>query len=110
MGFGIAIGVLVEATVKKVMSSLELAALLSAKLREARDLSARLGAEVLEFFIEMAIIEARRVEMELASKRDPGGRIDSFRPDGRRRKGKASQDRAQAPGFCTQRRPKANGL
>lgn len=69
MGFGIAIGVLVEATVKKITSSLELAVLLSAKLREARDLSARLGAEVLEFFIEMAIMEARRVEMELASKR-----------------------------------------
>jgi len=69
MGFGIAIGVLVEATVKKITSSLELAVLLSAKLREARDLSARLGVEVLEFFIEMAIMEARRVEMELASKR-----------------------------------------
>jgi hypothetical protein len=69
MGFGIAIGVLVEATVKKITSSLELAVLLSAKLREARDLSARLGVEVLQFFIEMAIMEARQVEMELASKR-----------------------------------------
>jgi len=72
MGFGIAIGVLVEATVKMVMSSLELAALLSAKLREARDLSARLGVEVLQFFIEMATMEARQVETELASKRPRG--------------------------------------
>jgi hypothetical protein len=47
----------------------ELAALVSGKLREARDLTNRLGADVLLLIIDMAILEAADVEKELVSKR-----------------------------------------
>ncbi len=51
------------------MSPEVLAALIVDTLQEARDLSIKLGANVLQYFVEMAILEAVDVERELLSKR-----------------------------------------
>ncbi len=53
------------------MTPAELASRINDKLHEARDLTVQLGAEVLEFFIEMAILEARDVEKVIASNPGP---------------------------------------
>ncbi len=53
------------------MTPAELASRINDKLHEARDLTVQLGAEVLEFFIEMAILEARDVEKVIASNPEP---------------------------------------
>lgn len=52
------------------MASLELAVLVSGKLREARALSDGLEAGVLQFIIDMAILESLDVEMQLLSKQE----------------------------------------
>jgi hypothetical protein len=54
------------------MPHTELAALVSAKLREARELTVLLGADVLLFFIDIAILDADHVQRELTdSQRQP---------------------------------------
>ncbi len=47
----------------------ELASLTTTTLQEARGLTVRLGADILQYFIEMAILESLDVERDLASKR-----------------------------------------
>ena len=71
IGLGMAIGVLSRQRQDKIMTPAELASRINDKLQEARDLTVQLGAEVLEFFIEMAILEAREVEKVIASNPEP---------------------------------------
>ena len=70
MGLGIAIGVPASNDEIKIMAPAELAALIVDKLQEARDLTVQLGADVLQFFIEMAILEARDVEKVMVSNQE----------------------------------------
>lgn len=71
IGLGMAIGALSRQRWDKIMTPAELASRINDKLHEARDLTVQLGAEVLEFFIEMAILEARDVEKVIASNPGP---------------------------------------
>ncbi len=53
---------------RSIVPSQVLAALIVDTLQEARDLTIKLEAQVLQYFVEMALLEAVEVERELVSK------------------------------------------